>query len=52
MSLGTQFLLPLMLAIMSAKWVGDAFGKSIYEEMMELKSITFLEHHPPVSTYR
>jgi len=47
----TQFLLPIMLAVMCAKWVGDAFGKSIYEELMELKSITFLEHHPPLTTH-
>jgi len=47
----TQFLLPIMLAVMCAKWVGDACSKSIYEELMELKSITFLEHHPPSSTY-
>jgi len=47
----TQYLLPIMLAVMSAKWVGDAFGKSIYEELMELKSITFLEYHPPMDTH-
>jgi hypothetical protein len=55
-----------MLAVMSAKWVGDAISKSIYEELIgesaivitvhaniitELKSIPFLEHHPPLSTY-
>jgi hypothetical protein len=36
-----------MLAIMCAKGVGDIFGHAIYEELMELKSITFLDHHPP-----
>lgn len=36
-----------MLAVMCAKWVGDALSRSIYEELMELKSITFLGHHAP-----
>lgn len=36
---------------MCAKWVGDAFGGSIYEELSGLKSIPYLEHHPPHSTY-
>ncbi len=36
-----------MLAVMCAKWVGDALSKPIYEEFMQLKSIPFLEHHPP-----
>jgi len=46
----TQFLLPIMLAVMCAKWVGDAFGKSIYDEQMELKSITYLDFKPPKFT--
>lgn len=37
---------------MSAKWIGDALSKSIYEEISELKSIPYLEHHPPYSTYK
>jgi chloride channel 7 len=47
----TQFLLPIMLAVTCAKWVGDAFSKSIYDELMELKSIPYLENHPPHYTY-
>lgn len=35
---------------MFAKWVGDALTHSIYDEFMELKSIPFLEHHPPQDT--
>lgn len=46
----TQFLLPIMLAVMCAKWVGDAFNKSIYEEWLEQKSIIFLDPKPPRST--
>lgn len=38
-----------MLAVVVAKWVADAFGKSIYEELIELKEIPFLEHKPPQS---
>jgi len=47
----TQYLMPIMLAVMCAKWVGDTLSKSIYDELMDLKSIPFLEHHPPHSTY-
>jgi len=47
----TQFLLPIMLAVTCAKWVGDTFSKSIYDELMELKSIPHLEPHPPHYSY-
>jgi chloride channel 7 len=43
----TQFLLPIMLAVMCAKWVGDFFNKALYDELVELKSITFLDPKPP-----
>ncbi|PRP78444.1 chloride channel protein [Planoprotostelium fungivorum] len=46
----TQFMLPIMLAVMTAKWIGDAFTESIYESLMELKSYAFLKHHPPRHT--
>jgi len=46
----TQFLLPVMLAVMCAKWVGDALSKSYYHEVLESKSITFLDPRPPRST--
>lgn len=40
-----------MLAVMSAKWVGDIFTMGINEEQLVLKSIPFLEHHPPKSSF-
>jgi chloride channel 7 len=40
-----------MLAVMFAKWTGDALSKAIYEELLELKSIPFLEPKPPRFTY-
>jgi hypothetical protein len=40
-----------MIAVMFAKWTGDALSHAIYEDLMELKSIPFLEHHPPRHTY-
>jgi len=46
-----QFLLPIMFAVMFAKWVGDGLSKSLYEDLIELKSIIFLDHHPPHFTY-
>jgi len=46
----TQYLLPIVLAVMSAKWVGDAFSRSIYEELIEIKSLPALQHHPPHKT--
>jgi len=48
----TQYLLPIMLAVMLAKWTGDIFSHGIYEELMELKSVTFLGGHPPHNTYK
>jgi len=47
----TQFLFPIMTAVMSAKLCGDFFTKSIYEALMDLKSIPYLELHPPQSTF-
>jgi chloride channel 7 len=43
----TQFLLAIMLAVMCAKWTADAFGHALYDRMMELKSIAYLEPKPP-----
>lgn len=36
-----------MAAVMTAKWLSDFFCKSIYDEQIEMKSITMLEPHPP-----
>jgi len=43
----TQFLLAIMLAVMCAKWTADACGHALYDRMMELKSIAYLEPKPP-----
>ncbi len=32
---------------MLAKWVGDYFSHSIYERLIEMKGIPFLENNPP-----
>jgi chloride channel 7 len=47
----TQYLLPIMLAVQAAKWVGDGLGLSLYDALMEVKSIPFLEHHTPPHTW-
>eukprot|EP01133_Synstelium_polycarpum_P018156 gene18156-21713_t len=46
---GTQYLVPIILAVMIAKWVGDFFNESVYEHLMELKYIPFLQSLPPHS---
>ncbi|GAM27511.1 hypothetical protein SAMD00019534_106870, partial [Acytostelium subglobosum LB1] len=46
---GTQYLVPLILAVMISKWVGDFFNESVYEHLMELKYIPFLQSLPPHS---
>jgi len=43
-----QFLLPIMAAVMIAKWVGDFFTHSYYIALMELKCIPFLDAEPIV----
>ncbi|EAL69414.1 chloride channel protein [Dictyostelium discoideum AX4] len=47
---GTQYLVPIILAVMISKWVGDFFNESVYEHLMEQKSIPFLQSKPPHST--
>jgi len=44
---GTQYLLPIILAVMLAKWVGDYCSVSIYHRLIEMKGLPFLEGHPP-----
>ncbi|XP_070575370.1 chloride channel protein C-like [Ptychodera flava] len=41
-----QFLLPIMVAIVVAKWVGDFFTHAIYHSILEFKCIPFLDHEP------
>lgn len=40
-----------MLAVMTAKWVGDALSPPLYDEIAQLKSIPLLEFHTPLHTY-
>eukprot|EP00003_Mantamonas_plastica_P011824 TRINITY_DN2177_c0_g1_i2.p1 TRINITY_DN2177_c0_g1~~TRINITY_DN2177_c0_g1_i2.p1 ORF type:complete len:431 (+),score=130.18 TRINITY_DN2177_c0_g1_i2:384-1676(+) len=42
-----RYLLPLMLTIMVAKWVGDLFNLGIYDIHIEIKHIPFLEFFAP-----
>ena len=44
-----QILLPVMVAVMVAKWVGDFFTHPVYHTLMELKCIPFLDHEPMVT---
>ena len=43
-----QVLLPVMVAVMVAKWVGDFFTHPIYHALLELKCIPFLDSEPRV----
>ena len=41
---GLQYIVPLMAAVMTAKWVGDAFGKEgIYDAHIHLNGYPFLD---------
>ncbi|PRP77290.1 chloride channel protein, partial [Planoprotostelium fungivorum] len=48
----TQYLLPILLAVLVAKFVGDAISKPLYEELAAIKSIPLLEYHPPTFAFR
>eukprot|EP01113_Clastostelium_recurvatum_P036592 TRINITY_DN5244_c0_g1_i4.p1 TRINITY_DN5244_c0_g1~~TRINITY_DN5244_c0_g1_i4.p1 ORF type:complete len:542 (+),score=165.72 TRINITY_DN5244_c0_g1_i4:756-2381(+) len=43
---GTQYLLPIILAVMVGKWTADLFNDSVYEHLMEVKHIPFLNDKP------
>lgn len=43
-----QFLLPIMAAIMVAKWVGDFVTHPLYHALLELKCIPFLDAEPVI----
>ena len=43
-----QFLLPIMVAIMIAKWVGDFATHPLYHALLELKCIPFLDSEPVI----
>lgn len=47
MSNDVRILLPAMVAIMIAKWVGDAGSHSLYHALLEIKCIPFLPKTPP-----
>eukprot|EP01113_Clastostelium_recurvatum_P038604 TRINITY_DN5794_c0_g1_i4.p1 TRINITY_DN5794_c0_g1~~TRINITY_DN5794_c0_g1_i4.p1 ORF type:complete len:822 (-),score=207.35 TRINITY_DN5794_c0_g1_i4:223-2688(-) len=44
---GTQYLLPIIMAVMVAKWTADLFTESLYDNLMHLKCIPFLHSKPP-----
>ncbi len=44
-----QFLLPIMAAIMVAKWVGDFVTHPLYHALLELKCIPFLDAEPVIT---
>jgi len=44
-----QYLLPIMITLMIAKWVGDYFNISLYDLHVELKCVPFVEAMPPVA---
>lgn len=41
-----HMLLPVLVAIMVAKWVADAATHSIYHTLLEVKCVPFLVHEP------
>ena len=41
---GLSYIVPLMVAALTAKWVGDAFGDGIYEENVKLSGYPYLEN--------
>ncbi|XP_022108381.1 chloride channel protein C-like isoform X2 [Acanthaster planci] len=43
-----QFLLPIMVAIMMAKWVGDFITHPLYHALLEVKCIPFLDAEPVI----
>lgn len=43
-----QFLLPVMVTIMVAKWTGDFITHPIYHALLELKCIPFLDAEPVI----
>lgn len=41
---GLEYIVPLMAAVMTSKWVGDAFGREgIYESHIRLNGYPFLD---------
>jgi chloride channel 7 len=46
-----EFLMPIMLTIIIAKWIGDLFNISLYDLHVELKCIPFVEPLPSGNMY-
>ena len=42
------FLMPVMVAIMVAKWIGDLLTPPLYHAIIALKCLPFLEDEPEV----
>lgn len=40
-----ELIIPLMLSIFTAKWVGDRFGHGIYDAHIHIRGAPFLEEH-------
>jgi len=42
-----QYVLPLMLTLMAARWVGNVFNESLYDIHIHLKHVPFLDEEAP-----
>ncbi|XP_054707765.1 H(+)/Cl(-) exchange transporter 7-like [Uloborus diversus] len=45
------FGLPIMIAVMVAKWIGDIFNEGVYDIHIQLASVPFLGWEPPPHSY-
>mmetsp|Transcript_31009 Transcript_31009/g.40954 ORF Transcript_31009/g.40954 Transcript_31009/m.40954 type:complete len:814 (+) Transcript_31009:234-2675(+) len=42
-----QYVLPLMLTLMAARWVGNVFNESLYDMHIHMRHVPFLEEEAP-----
>jgi len=47
-----EFLLPVMVTVMVAKWVGDLCTRSLYHSQLDLKCIPHLSSEPHVCSVK